>query len=115
MKTLSSLNRFVSEAKQIINGAGLMAKGQVISVSVFKQRYNNLMEFIVDGQSILPKLKSADSIKDEYDEKDHDQIDKMYTQISETYSKEIEKLVVKFEKDLNNVISSMEKTINKTF
>lgn len=92
---------------------GLRVNGQVISVSIQKAKFNDLMEMKVEGSYPLTRLKSAEALKSEYEEKDWIQLEKIWAKMAESKSKDIEKLVKKFESDLNKIVVEMEKDISK--
>ncbi len=74
---------------------------------------NKLVEIIVQGKRTLVKLKSVETLKREYAEENHKEIEKIWKELSDKESVKIEKLVQKFEDDLNSIIVEMEKEIAK--
>jgi len=92
---------------------GLSAEGQMIRVQIQKAAKNNLMEIIVKANRPLVKLKSAESIKDEYREEDWIKIEKYWAKLAEVKSIELEKLVQDFEIKLNKIVIEMEKETAK--
>jgi len=92
---------------------GLTVYGDLITLSLNKAKYNNLMEIEVSGKFTLSNLKSAERLKSEYSEEDWDTIEKIWNRLSEKYGNKIEKQIKKFEQDLNNTIIDMEKELEK--
>lgn len=92
---------------------GLTVDGEALKLSISKAKHHNLMELTFSGSRLLPSLPSVESLKDEYQEDDWDNIEKMYKKFTEKRSEEIEKIVKKFETDLNNVVIEMQKEMGK--
>ncbi len=95
------------------NYNGLSVFGELVNVFIEKEANNNLMGFRVSGSSLLPKIKSVEATKDEYDEKDWLEIEKQYTEIMKKASSEIAQALSVFEKSLKTTIKKLEKTTNK--
>ena len=92
------------------NEFGLTASGQLMEVEIYMQK-NNLMEISIKGKRTLGKLKSVERLKSEYSEEDWNFIEKKWKETSSKNSTKIEKLVQKFEDDLNKIVIDMQKEI----
>ena len=64
------------------------------------------MELSFSGTKTLTKLKSVETIKAQYVEEDWLTIEKLYSKITTEASKDLDKLVSSFEKDLNLIINN---------
>ena len=64
------------------------------------------MELSFSGTKTLTKLKSVETIKAQYVEEDWLTIEKLYSKITTEASKDLDKLVSSFEKDLNSIINN---------
>ncbi len=92
---------------------GIYVTGNALEVKIDRMQYNNMMQIQFSGNRALTSLKSADTLKSEYDDSDHSKLEKYWANLAKSKSIEIEKLVNRFEKDLNSVIVSMEKDLSK--
>jgi len=92
---------------------GFSASGQTVSVEIKTPHNSSLMKLEVKGSTSLSSLKSSEELKREYREEDWGTIDKIWNSISDEYSKELEKLVIDFEKDINNILKDIEKRLKK--
>ena len=94
------------------NEYGLDVEGQLIDVSI-KMGKNTLVEVVVQGKRTLAKLKSIETLKREYTEDNHKELERIWKNLADKESKKIEKLVQDFEENLNNIIIEMEREITK--
>lgn len=92
---------------------GFTVSGEALTLSVNKSKHNNLMEISFSGSRILTKLPSVETLKDEYGEQDWDTLEKMYRVFTKKYSAEAEKLLNKFEQDLNKIVIEMQDEVGK--
>lgn len=110
--TQSSFREFLKlNEDKSSNEYGLSASGELMGVEIYMQR-NNLMEISVKGKRTLGKLKSVERLKTEYSEEEWDYIEKKWKEASNKNSAKIEKLVQKFEDDLNKIVIDMQKEID---
>lgn len=72
-----------------------------------------MVEVSIQGKRTLVKLKSVETLKREFTEDNHKELEKIWKDLSEKESVKIEKLVKDFENNLNNIILEMEKEISK--
>jgi len=96
-----------------IDENGIIVDGDTLQVRIHKAKYNNLMEIVFSGNTIISHFKSNEAVKDEYADKDHDKIDKMYLSMFKKFTPDVVKLVKRFEKDLNSIVLAMEKDTHK--
>ena len=94
------------------NEYGLNVNGELIDLSI-KMGKNKLVDVSIQGKRTLAKLKSVETLKREYSEENHKELEKIWKNLSERESVKIEKLVKDFENNLNNIILEMEKEISK--
>ena len=94
------------------NEYGLEVQGELLDVSI-KMQKNKLVQVEVQGKRTLSNLKSIETLKREYSEDNHKELERIWKDLADEKSKLIEKLVFDFEKDLNNIIIDMEKEISK--
>ena len=92
---------------------GMTVMGQFVKIKLEKAKYNNLMELKIEGNMPLIRLKSAESIKDDYNEKDWVKIEKIWAEMTKRESARLEKVVDTFEKELNKIVIDMEKEMSK--
>ena len=111
LKQLGTFREWLNEERKS-NEYGLDVAGAMLDVSV-KMSKNKLVEVQVQGKRTLPKLKSIETLKREYAEDNHKELEKIWKDLADKKSKLIEKLVLDFEKDLNSIIIDMEKEIAK--
>lgn len=110
--TQSSFREFLKlNEDKSSNEYGLTASGQLMEVEIYMQK-NNLMEISVKGKRTLGKLKSVERLKSECSEEDWNKIEKKWKETSSKNSTKIEKLVQKFEDDLNKIVIDMQKEID---
>lgn len=110
--TQSSFREFLKlNEDKSSNEYGLTASGQLMEVEIYMQK-NNLMEISIKGKRTLGKLKSVERLKSEYSEEDWNKIEKKWKETSSKNSTKIEKLVQKFEDDLNKIVIDMQKEID---
>ena len=98
-----------------VNYNGLTVYGDVLTVAVEKGQYNDLMGITISGNERTLTMRSAETIKADYAEEDWNIVEKLYNTIAEKRASQIEKLVYSFEKDLNKVVSEMDKDLKKLF
>jgi hypothetical protein len=91
---------------------GLDAYGDLFNISIAQSKNNNLMEIVVQGRQTLSSIKSAETLKSEYQEKDWITIEKLWAKMAHKRGKEIDTLLHKFEKDLNKVVVQMQKDMD---
>ena len=111
MKKLGTFREFLEESRKS-NEYGLDIEGQLIDLSI-KMQKNKLVEISVQGKRTLVKLKSIETLKREYTEDNHKELERIWKNLAEKESAKIEKLVKDFEENLNNIILEMEKEIGK--
>ena len=111
MKTLGTFREYLAEARKS-NEYGLDVQGHLLDVSI-KMQKNRLVQIEVQGKKTLQKLKSIDSLKREYTEDNHQELERIWKNLAERKSAKIEKLVLDFEENLNNIILEMEREISK--
>lgn len=110
-KKLGTFREWLNEERKS-NEYGLDVSGHLLDLSI-KMQKNKLIEISVQGKKTLVKLKSVETLKREYAEENHKEIEKIWKNLAERESVKIEKLVQKFEDDLNSIIIEMEKEIAK--
>ena len=108
---MKTFREWLREAKTS-NEYGLNVDGELIDLSI-KMGKNKLVEISVQGKRTLPKLKSVETLKREYSEENHKELEKIWKDLSAKESIKIEKLLKDFEKNLNDVILEMEKEISE--
>ena len=108
-KKLGTFREWMNEERKS-NEYGLDVSGHLLDLSI-KMQKNKLIEISVQGKKTLAKLKSVETLKREYAEENHKEIEKIWKNLAERESAKIEKLVQKFEDDLNSIIVEMEKEI----
>jgi hypothetical protein len=108
-KKLGTFREWLNEERKS-NEYGLDVSGHLLDLSI-KMQKNKLIEISVQGKKTLVKLKSVETLKREYAEENHKEIEKIWKNLAERESVKIEKLVQKFEDDLNSIIVEMEKEI----
>ncbi len=108
-KKLGTFREWLNEERKS-NEYGLDVSGHLLDLSI-KMQKNKLIEISVQGKKTLVKLKSVETLKREYTEENHKEIEKIWKNLAERESVKIEKLVQKFEDDLNSIIVEMEKEI----
>lgn len=111
MKKLGTFREWLNEERKS-NEYGLDVSGHLLDLSV-KMGKNKLIEIFVHGKKTLVKLKSVETLKREYTEENHKEIENIWKELADRESAKIEKLVQKFEDDLNSIIIEMEKEIAK--
>lgn len=111
MKKLGTFREFLEESRKS-NEYGLDIEGQLIDLSI-KMQKNKLVEISVQGKRTLVKLKSIETLKREYTEDNHKELERIWKNLAEKESAKVEKLVKDFEESLNNIILEMEKEIVK--
>ena len=111
MKKLGTFREFLEESRKS-NEYGLDVEGQLIDLSI-KMQKNKLVEISVQGKRTLVKLKSIETLKREYTDDNHKELERIWKNLAEKESAKIEKLVQKFEENLNSIIVEMEKEIAK--
>ena len=108
---MKTFREWLREAKTS-NEYGLSADGELIDLSI-KMGKNKLVEISIQGKRTLPKLKSVETLKREYSEENHKELEKIWKNLAEKESAKVEKLVKDFENNLNAIILEMEKEISK--
>ena len=105
MNPILSFNEFSNQLNEenYYSVAGFSADAEVISVSVEKHKYNNLMQLTISGTRTLVDMKSYPQVKDE---------DK-YEEASKKYSLLLETLLQDFEVKLNNLILDFSNEVSK--
>lgn len=111
MKKSGTFREYLAESRKS-DEYGLDVQGHLLDLSIRMQK-NKLVQLEVSGKKTLVKLKSIESLKREYDEENHKELEKIWKGIAESESAKIEKLVQKFEEDLNEIVLEMEKEISK--
>lgn len=111
MKKLGTFREYLAEARSS-NEYGLDVSGHLLDLSI-KMANNKLVQINISGKKTLVKLKSVETLKREYTEEDHKEIEKIWKELADRESAKIEKLVQKFEDDLNSIVLEMEKEIAK--
>lgn len=111
MKPLGTFREYLAEARKGTE-YGLDVQGHLLDVSI-KMQKNRLMEVVVQGKKTLNKLKSIEVLKREYTEDNHKELEIIWKELAEKESAKVEKLVQKFEEELNDIILEMEKEIAK--
>ena len=111
MKELGTFREWLREERKS-NEYGLEVSGQLLDLTV-KMGKNKLIEIIVNAKRTLPKLKSIEILKKEYTEDNFKELERIWKNLADKESAKIEKLVQKFEEDLNSIIVEMEKEIAK--
>ncbi len=106
-----TFREYLAEAKKS-NEYGLEVQGELLDVSI-KMQKNKLVQVEVQGKRTLSNLKSIETLKREYSEDNHKELERIWKDLADEKSKLIEKLVFDFEKNLNNIIINMEKEISK--
>ena len=110
-KGIGTFREYLEESRKS-NEYGLDVQGHLLDVSI-KMQKNKLVVVEVQGKRTLDKLKSIDTLKREYTEDNHKELERIWKNLAEKESAKIEKLVQDFEENLNNVILEMEKEISK--
>lgn len=110
-KGIGTFREFLEESRKS-NEYGLDVQGHLLDVSI-KMQKNKLVEISVYGKKTLVKLKSVETLKREYAEENHKEIENIWKELADRESAKIEKLVQKFEEDLNSIVVEMEKEIAK--
>jgi hypothetical protein len=108
---IGTFREWLNEERKF-NEYGLEVQGHLIDVSI-KMSKNKLVEVEVQGKRTLQKLKSIETLKREYSEDNHKELEKIWKTLADKESKKIEQLVQDFEENLNNIIIEMEKEIQK--
>jgi hypothetical protein len=111
LKQIGTFREWLNEERKS-NEYGLEVEGQLLDMSL-KMNKNKLIEVQVQGKRTLLKLKSIETLKREYSEDNHKDIEHIWKDLADKKSKLIEKLVLDFEKELNDIIIDMEKQIDK--
>jgi hypothetical protein len=110
--TLMEFKNFLTE-ERYADVNGFTINGNLINLHIRKGKFNDLMEIKADGARMLTKLKSAETIKSEYNEEDWPTIEKIWEKTSNKRAKEAEKILAKFENELNKLVIEMEKDFSK--
>ena len=92
---------------------GLSVYGDILRVVLKKEEYTNLLSISYSGDKMLTKLKSIQTLRNEYQESDWDKLDIIYSKATNKASKNIDKAVKKFESEINKVLKDFETTIGK--
>ena len=108
-KKLGTFREWMNEERKS-NEYGLDVSGHLLDLSI-KMQKNKLIEISVQGKKTLVKLKSVETLKREYTEENHKEIESIWKNLANKESAKIERLVQKFEDDLNSIIVEMEKEI----
>lgn len=108
---IGTFREFLEESRKSTE-YGLDVQGHLLDVSIQMQK-NKLIEVSVQGKRTLSKLKSVETLKREYTEDNHKEIERIWKNLAEKESAKVEKLVQDFEENLNNIILEMEKEIAK--
>lgn len=90
---------------------GISVFGDFVHLFVQKAKNNDTMGIVINGTKHLSKMKSAESIKSEYAEKDWITIEKMWTNVAKKYESKISSIVQNFEKELIKITDDMTKDI----
>lgn len=112
-KGIRTFREYLEESRKS-NEYGLDVQGHLLDVSI-KMQKNKLVEVEVQvqGKKTLVKLKSVETLKREYTEENHKEIENIWKELADRESAKIEKLVQNFEEDLNSIVVEMEKEIAK--
>ena len=105
----TTFREFMTEERSS-NEYGLKTSGHIMDVDIIMSK-SGLMQIDISGKRTLAKLKSVDKLKKEYQESDWKEIEKIWKQLSEEKSIKVEKLLQKFEDDLNKIVIEMEREI----
>ena len=109
--SILTFREYLAEAKKS-NEYGLEVQGELLDVSI-KMQKNKLVQVEVQGKRTLSNLKSIETLKREYSEDNHKELERIWKNLADKESAKIEKLVQKFEENLNSIIVEMEKEIAK--
>ncbi len=90
---------------------GFKVYGDVLSVELYKAKHNETMNLEYTGSKMIQGLKSAETLKGEYQAKDWSQIEKLFKNLNKSYCNETAVLVKKFETDMNKIIDKFEKKL----
>ena len=108
---IGTFREFLEESRKS-NEYGLDVQGHLLDVSI-KMQKNKLVAVEVQGKRTLNKLKSIETLKREYSEDNHKELERIWKNLADKESTKIEKLVQQFEKDLNNIILEMQDEIDE--
>ena len=108
---IGTFREFLEESRKS-NEYGLDVQGHLLDVSIQMQK-NKLIEVSVQGKRTLSKLKSVETLKREYTEDNHKELERIWKNLADKESTKIEKLVQNCEKDLNNIILEMQDEIDE--
>jgi len=92
---------------------GLSVYGDILHVELKKEEHINLISINYSGDKILTKLKSIQTLRNEYKEDYWGELDKIYSKETDKASKNIDKAVKKFESEINKILKDFETTIGK--
>lgn len=110
-KGIGTFREYLEESRKS-NEYGLDVQGHLLDVSI-KMQKNKLIEVQVQGKRTLIKLKSIETLKREYTEDNHKELERIWKNLTDKESAKIEKLVQEFEESLNIIVIEMEREIGK--
>jgi len=106
---MSFIKQILTEKRDVQN-SGIIVESNLIILRLQKDLNNNLMRLNIEASQVLPKLPSLETFKKEYDADEKD-LEKIWKTVMQKHSKDIDKLVNDFEKNIKTIIFNISKDL----